>query len=141
MPKKLKIAIVSTFLGKKSGGAEISSFLLAKNLTTTSDVCVITATIATDLPFKASSLELDMIPDIVLMIGTPLTNWYIYRKLLKILKKEDPDVVHIQDFSILDPALRAAKKLSIPTVMTVRDMRFHCNLDIEVEDNKIIRNY
>jgi len=136
----MKIAIISTFLGQKISGAEISSFLLAKNLSKKEKVFAITAKITKELPFKTYSLGL-AVPNMVLMIGTPFTNWIMYKKIMKILQKEQPNIVHIQDFSVLDAAVRSAERLGIPTVMTVRDYRFHCNLAIDLEQNKIERNY
>lgn len=126
----MKIAVISTFLGQKTSGAEISSFLLAKHLSDVEDIFIITTKVTNKMPCRTYSMSLTkFIPHNVLMVGTAITDFYLYKKILKILRKEKPDVMHIQDFSIMIPALKAAKKLDIPTVMTVRDFRFECNLD------------
>ncbi len=137
----MKIAITSTFLGQKTSGAEISTYHLCKNLSQKNQVFAITTKMDKKLPFKCFSLKLGFVPNIVLMIGIWPTDYLMYKKILKIFRREKPDLVHIQDFSILEPSLRAAKELEIPTVLTVRDYRFHCNLSIDLEQNRIEREY
>jgi glycosyltransferase involved in cell wall biosynthesis len=137
----MKICFCSTFLGHLTSGAEMSTHLVAQSLTNNHDVFAVTTSVSKQLPYRHYSLHMGAIPRIVLMISTPLTDWVIYSRLLSILQKEKPDVVHIHDFSIMAPALRAAKKLGIPTVMTVRDYRFHCNLVIDLQNNNLDYNY
>ncbi len=134
----MKIAIISTFLGQKISGAEISGFLLAKNLNGIEDVFVITTKVTKNMPFKTYSLPfMKFVPNIALLIGNSLTDKYIANKIYKILKKKRPDIVHVQDPSILIASVNAAKRLDIPIVETIRDYRFVCNLSTCLEENKI----
>ena len=137
----MKIAIVSTFLGQKSGGAEISSFLLAKKLNEKDDVFVVTTKIQEQLPFRAYSLNLvSKVPNSILMIGNWFIDFLMYLNLIYIFKKEKPDVVHVQDFSCLIPSLKVARKLKIPIVVSVRDFRFECNLSSCADKGKFVFN-
>ncbi|MBW3012118.1 glycosyltransferase family 4 protein [Candidatus Woesearchaeota archaeon] len=137
----MKIAILGTFLGEKTSGAEISSYLLAKGLAESEKVFIVTRKLKEKMPCKAYSLPMaGFMPHNVLMIGTPCCDFYMYRKILSILKKEKPDIVHMQDFSIMIPAVKAAKKLGIPSVMTVRDFRFECNVDCFDEKGNFVFN-
>ncbi len=135
----MKIAICSTFLGQKTSGGEISAFHLAKNLSDHGDdVFVVTSKIDRKFPFKAYSIPfLRFIPNIALLIGNPLFDVLMTWRMKTLFKKERPDVVHVQDASLLIPALRAAKSIRSPVVMTVRDYRFTCNLSTCLEDNRI----
>jgi glycosyltransferase involved in cell wall biosynthesis len=134
----MKITIISTFLGQKWAGGEISSFLLAENLNRKQNIFVITTKIKNEMPFKNYSLALTrFIPNLILLIGSGLLDKYMTKKIYNILKKEKPDIVHIQDSSMIVAGVSAAKRLDIPTVFTVRDYRFICNLAICLEKNKI----
>ena len=125
----MKICIISTFLGQKTSGAEISSFRLAEELSKKHDVFVITSKIKTKLSFKSYSLKAAAkFPDKLLMYGLGLTDFIMAGEISGIIKKEKSDIIHVQDFSILPAAVSAAKKAGVPVVMTVRDYRFMCNL-------------
>ncbi|MFH2027617.1 MAG: glycosyltransferase family 4 protein [Nanoarchaeota archaeon] len=134
----MKIAIISTFLGQKTSGAEISAFLLAKNLNDHHDVIVITTKITKDMPVKTYPIKFTrFIPNLVLLIGNKMIDNYMSKEIYNILKKEKPDIIHIQDSSMMIAAITAAKKMDIPTVFTVRDYRFVCNLSMCLERNEI----
>ncbi len=138
----MKIAIISTFIGQKWAGGEISSFLLAKNLNKKQDVFVVTSKITQRMPFRCYSIPLlKRVPNLVLIIGHKMIDDYMTKKLIKIFKKEKPDVVHIKDFFMMISALKAAKKWGIPTIFTVRSTTFACNLSICLEGNKIPFSY
>lgn len=122
----MKIAIISTFFGN-TGGAEVSSSLLADALSKDNSVFIIT-TKKSKSSHKLYSLGLVIFPNILINIGTPCLDFFMKRKIFKILKEEKPDIVHIQDFSILNATLSVTKKLGIKTVLTVRDTRHTCNL-------------
>ncbi len=137
----MKIALISTFLGEKWSGAEISSFLLAKNLKSKQDLFVITSKVKEKLPFRNYSLPLlKFVPKLVLLIGHRIIDRYIEKQLIQIFSKEKPDIVHIQDYAMMIAAVKAAKRLDIPTVMTVRSYQFVCNLSVCMEQNRIKRN-
>ncbi len=130
----MKIAIIATFLGQKTSGAEISSFLLAKSLSEKEEVFVITSKITHKMPFKCYSLpRLKYLPNMVLLIGHRIIDAYMKKEIYKIFKREKPDIVHIQDPAIMIAAAKAARKLNIPTITTVRDYRFVCNLSTPLE--------
>ena len=134
----MKIAIISTFLGQKWSGAEISSFLLAKTLNKKEDVFVVTSKIKGKMPFKCYSMPLlKSVSNLVLLVGNLIIDKYMEQRMFKIFKKEKPDIVHIQDFSMMISGIKAAKKLNIPTVFTARSYQFICNLSICLEHNDI----
>jgi len=134
----MKIAIISTFLGQKWSGGEMSSFLLAENLNKKEDIFVVTSKVTEKIPFKCYSMPLlKHIPNLVLLIGHRLIDYYMFHKFLKIFEKEKPHIIHIQDYSMITSALKAAKKMNIPCVFTARSYQFICNLSVCLEYNKI----
>ena len=136
----MKIAIIATFLGQKTSGAEISSFHLAKNLKDKHQVFAITTKITQKMPFKCYSLpKLNKIPNLVILIGHRLIDNYMKKQITKILKKENPDIIHIQDSSMMIAAVKAAR--NIPTIFTVRDYRFTSNLSIPLEEGYVPFKY
>ena len=137
----MKIAIIGTFLGQKTSGAEMSSFLLTCGLKKKLKVFAVTAKVKQKLPFKLYSLNLDFLHNNFLILGTKFTDYLMFKRMLPIIKKKKPDIIHIQDFLSLPAAVKVGKRLNIPTVMTVRDYRFNSNLAIDLEKNKIVRNY
>ncbi len=135
---KMKIAIISTFLGQKWSGAEISSFLLAKNLSKKENVFVVTSKIDGKMPFRCYSMPLlKYVPNIALLIGHGAIDWYMAKQMMRIFRKERPDVAHIQDYAMMSAALRAAKRIGIPCIFTTRSYQFVCNLAICLEQNQI----
>ena len=136
----MKIAIVSTFIGQKSGGAEMSAYYLCKLLSKKNKIFAITVKVKEDLSFKYYSLNLDRVPNIVVMIGNSLLNYITYKKILNVLKEESPDIIHIQDFPLLYASMKAANILKIPIVISVRDFRHQCNLSVCANDGKFKYN-
>lgn len=138
--KAFRPAIISTFLGQKTSGGEISAFLLAKSLSERAGAFAITAKITERMPFKAYSIPLlRHAPNMLLLIGNPLFDWIMEKRIRRILQSEKPGIVHIQDPSMMIAGYKAAKRLGIPCVMTVRDYRFVCNLSTCLEQNRIER--
>jgi len=134
----MKIALVSTLLGQKGYGAEISSLLLAKIIGQKEDLFIITTKSGDKLPFKTYSFPLlHRLPNLILIVGHPLLNKYFYRKFINIFKKEKPSVIHLQDYSMLIPTIKAARKLKIPVVFTARSYQFMCNLSTCLEKNEL----
>ncbi|MCK4589174.1 MAG: glycosyltransferase family 4 protein [Nanoarchaeota archaeon] len=134
----MKIAIVSTFLGQKLQGGEISSFLLAKGLSKTENVFVVTTKITQKFPFRCYSMPvLKRVPNPVLIIGNKWLDFYMTKRLVEIFKKEKPDVIHVQDFFMMIASIKAARQLRIPVILTVRSTTFACNLSICLEGNRI----
>src|SRR3989338_10763424 len=108
----MKIAIISTFVGQKTSGGEISAFLLAHNLKEKQDIFIVTAKITKKMPCRSYAIPfLRFIPNMVLLIGCWFIDFFIEKKMHSIFKKENPDIVHIQDASLMIAALKAAKKL------------------------------
>src|SRR3989338_5442532 len=138
----MKIAIIGTFIGQKTSGAEISSLHLARNLSQHEEVFIITAKQEHLMPVRCYSLPfLKNIPNPILLIGNPLLDHYMTKKIYNILSKEKPDLVHIQDASMLIAAHHAAKKLALPTLFTIRDYRFLCNLSVPLEQESLPFQY
>ncbi len=138
----MKIAIIGTFLGQKTSGAEISALHLAKNLKNKHNSFIITTKITKNMPCKAYSIPItNIIPNIILLIGHPIVDKLFETEISRILKKEKPDIVHIQDPAMLVSSINAAKKLNIPSITTVRDYRFVSNLTFCLSGKKINFNY
>ena len=138
----MKIAIVGTFIGQKTSGAEISSLHLARNLSPQEEVFIITAKQTHLMPVRCHSLPLlKNIPNLVLLIGHPLLDKYMTTIIYDILSREKPDLVHVQDASMLIATHQAAKKLAIPTLFTIRDYRFLCNLSVPLEQESLPFQY
>ncbi len=139
----MKIAIVATFLGQKTSGAEISSFHLVRNLQQHGEkVFAVTAKITQSMPFPCYSFPLlRKVPNPFLLIGHRFLDCYMEKKMKGIFRRERPEVVHIQDPAMMIAALRAARKLHLPVMATVRDYRFACNLSIPLEQGIIPFNY
>ncbi|PIN75792.1 hypothetical protein COV17_03545 [Candidatus Woesearchaeota archaeon CG10_big_fil_rev_8_21_14_0_10_36_11] len=142
----MKVAIIATFLGQKTSGAEISSFLLAKSFNTSQNkndsAFVITTKISHPMPFRCYSIpSVRHVPNSVLLIGHKYIDRLMEKRIHTILQKEKPDVVHIQDSSMMITAIKVSKKLKIPTVFTVRDYRFVCNLSIPLEQGIVPFRY
>ncbi len=133
----MKIGIVRAFLSNKIGGAEISANLLTENLEKKKeDVFIVCA--RKDFASKQRFYELlPKAPSQLLMFGSFITDFLLYRKMRKVFLAEKPDVIHIQDFSIMPSAVKAAKSLDIPIVMTVRDYRFVCNLAVCLSEGRV----
>ncbi|MBT4935473.1 glycosyltransferase family 4 protein [Candidatus Woesearchaeota archaeon] len=141
----MKVAIIATFLGQKTSGAEISSFLLATSFNTSKEndsAFVITTKVTHKMPFRCYSVpSLKRVPNSVLLIGHRIIDTQMEKRIYSIFVKEKPDIVHIQDSSMMIAAIRAARRLRIPTVFTVRDYRFSCNLSIPLEQGIIPFHY
>lgn len=134
----MKVALISTFLGQKWSGGEVSSFLLAEILNKKEDVFVITSKVAGRMPFRCYSFNfLRYIPNLVLLVGHHFIDRYLYRHFLKIFKQEKPEVIHLQDYSMMVPALKVARRLKIPVVFTARSYQFMCNLSTCLEENRL----
>jgi len=103
---------------------------------------VVTGKVTKEMPFRCYSLSwLGKIPTLALIIGNGLVDYYAYKKMIQIFKAERPNIIHLQDFFLLIPTLKAAKKLKIPVVMTIRSTTFACNLSNCLNGNKITLEY
>ncbi|MBW3015177.1 glycosyltransferase family 4 protein [Candidatus Woesearchaeota archaeon] len=118
----MHIAIISSFYGKNLGGAEISTSLLVKALEKQGHkVSIIT------LNKSPYNYLFNNFPTNLLRLNSRIIDYIIYKKSRSILKKLKPDLVHLNDLALL-PAIKAANKLKIKSIITVRDIRFLCTL-------------
>ena len=125
----VKVAVVSTYYGSDMGGAEVSSRLLVEGLRTaghTVEVFGLTNSL-TWLPLSVKAF----------LLNTHYLDRYVENWLFKSLNGKDFDVVHIQDLMISVGAVRACNRLSLKSVVTVRDVRFVCNLSVCQEDSQL----
>lgn len=115
----MRAAIISTYFGKDIGGAEVSAGLLIDGLKRAKhEVFVISA-----------NHFLQHYPRIkALLLNTSLLDNALTEYITKKLSMIKPDIVHIQDLMIAPAAIRAAKRLGLKTIVTIRDLRFVCNL-------------
>jgi len=134
----MKIGIIATFLGQQTSGAEISAYLLASNLKKNNEVFVVTTKVTADMPFHCYTLPFTKhLPNLLLLIGSSLLDKLMERELYKLFRKEKPDIIHVQDPSIMIASIKAARRLNIPIITTIRDYRFACNLSIPLEQGII----
>jgi len=134
----MKIGIIATFLGQQTSGAEISAYLLASNLKNDHEVFVVTTKVTTDMPFRCYTLPFTKhLPNLLLLIGSKLLDKLMEKELCRLFKKEKPDLIHVQDPSIMIASIKAARRLNIPVITTIRDYRFSCNLSIPLEQGII----
>jgi glycosyltransferase involved in cell wall biosynthesis len=116
----MKIAIISTHYGNDIGGAEVSTRLLVDGLKKAKHNIKI---LSLNNRFTWMPLSVK-----AFLLNTKLLDKQIEDYLYRKLKKTMPDIVHIQDLMISPAAIRAAKRLNLKTMITVRDLRFVCNL-------------
>ncbi len=140
----MKIAILSTYFGTNVGGAEVSTklFVDAISLRKGFSVSVITANqkAAGNIPVYKIPLFRHY-PKPFIVFDFRLVDYVIYLQIKQILQKIKPDILHIQEFELSYPAIKAAKSLGIKTIITVRDHRFICNLPFFDGDGEPIKNY
>ncbi|MFA5142328.1 MAG: glycosyltransferase family 4 protein [Candidatus Woesearchaeota archaeon] len=117
----MKIAIISTYFGTDIGGAEVSTGLLVNGLKAKNEVHIIH--LNNQLKWLPLSLK-------AFLLNTNLLDGHIERSIFKRLKCIAPDIVHIQDLMIAPAAVKATKRLNLKTIITVRDLRFVCNLPV-----------
>ena len=140
----MKIAILSAYYGTNIGGAEVSTKLfvdemIKKNI----DIEVITA----NHDAHSNEVKIHKIPFFkaypkpFLVFDIKLVDFILYRQIRAILKSIKPDILHIQEFELSYPAIRAAKSLGIKTLITVRDHRFICNLPLFDKKGEPIDDY
>lgn len=147
---KLKIAMVSPYLGESLGGAEVSTTLFAdeivkkqlkvfmlQNKNDRTNKTVQRAALKDDkrsqsaAQYEAKEVKFFnfLTPDWrSFLLNTNLFDVYLCAKLIKLCNKIKPDVIHVQEILMLPAAVKAAEKLHIPIIATVRDNRFICNL-------------
>lgn len=128
----MNISIISTYYGEEIGGAEISTKLLVEGLQKTANQVEI---ITLNNFFNKIPLSLR-----AFLLNTNLLDSYIEKYIYNKLKSSKPDIVHIQDLMISPAAIKAAKKLNLKTIITIRDLRFACNLPVCQNYGKLYPN-
>lgn len=118
----MKILFITSLLGKQYGGAEVSTHLLFKKLFD----CGFEIKALTTRKVKENNNLLSIsfpieIPKKLLTIGNTCVDYFLERKIKKILERLQPDVIHIQDTYILPAAVAANNSLKIPIVATIRN--------------------
>jgi glycosyltransferase involved in cell wall biosynthesis len=116
----MKIIFAYAFYDKPLGGAEISTNLLEKELGK-NKLKIKILTIGNNSDKKIIGIPFKFVPKKILIIGSQLIDKLLSVKATKILLKEKPNLIHIQDIYILPSIINAALKLKIPVVVTVRD--------------------
>jgi glycosyltransferase involved in cell wall biosynthesis len=125
----MRIAVASTFLYSDTGGAGISTRLLLSHLASQHELVAITASSGSSDQWQTREIRgFARLPRPTFLLDLPMLERVAEAEIYRILGNERPDVVHIQDFDLLPPALRAARRRGLPVVVTVRDHRFACNL-------------
>jgi len=116
-----RILFVSTFYGRKLGGAEISLKLLFDGLNKTDQctVSLVTSQLSTQDGFF--SLNLEWIPKKAFLFGNYFIDKYASYRLAKIAREFQPHILHVQDLFLLPATVLLSQKIDIPVVVTVRD--------------------
>jgi len=73
---------------------------------------------------QAGGFDVRILPDLYRNIS-PLNDWKSYRRLLKILKEIQPDIIHTHSSKAGILGRAAAAKLNIPCVHTIHGAAFH----------------
>ena len=124
----MNIAIINIYFGEERGGAAISTKLLVDELRKEQNVYIITS-VQEKVDYNLIQLSFfKHFSPKVLRLNSKIIYARLSNEIETILKEIRPDIAHIQEFELMIPAIIAASRLNIPTVVTVRDHRFVCNL-------------
>jgi len=145
----MKIGFLSEYLYPfEFGGSEISTFLLAKELSKKKvEVSIIAPNFGAKKSEKVAGFKILRYPFPKKVKTKPLTPFWhtsfllnIYRTIAIIIicKKEKIDLLHIHEKYLLSAGAVAAKVLNIPFVVTLRDYQVLCNLGFCINEK---RNY
>ena len=134
----MRVAIISAYFGEEIGGADISTRLLADALRKEHQVEIISLT-----PKRPSQPYQIRIPLPRTLLAFLLhTHWcdrFLLPRLVHMLRQIAPDIVHVQDLSLLPTSVEAAAALHIPLIATVRDYRFISLLPVSRQQKSIIQ--
>jgi len=124
--------LMTSLLFDVMGGTQYSTQLLCDALIDDGhEICIATITKETGTKvnkYKIIPLKCPEFIPVTVGMNSRLLDYYLSLQLKKVIKKEKPDIVHIQDQLILPASIIAAKKHKIPTVVTIRDYVFKCNI-------------
>jgi len=131
--------LVEFFYPFDRGGSEISTFILAKQLSKKYEISVITPNFGTKNREKIGRVEIIRFPfykklkDKKAFFSPYFTNnlfWFIYSaiQIYRIVKKEKIDILHIQSKSFIVGACLANLALRKSVIITFRDYQSICNL-------------
>ncbi len=121
---KRRILLGSMAFGEPFGGAALSALLVSQLLEPEYEVAVLTAN---DGSGRAAVHELRLGPvraDIPMLLHLPMKAIGITRQVEQIIRSFRPDLIHLQDANLVDPVVPVGKKLGVPVVVTLRDLRF-----------------
>ncbi|HLD06886.1 MAG TPA: glycosyltransferase family 4 protein [Candidatus Nanoarchaeia archaeon] len=134
----MKVAIISAYFGEEIGGADISAKLFVDALRKEHQVEIISLT-----PKRPSQLYQIRIPLprtlLAFLLHTSWCDRFLLPRLIHMLKQIAPDIVHVQDLSLLPASVEAAAALHIPLIATVRDYRFISLLPVFRQQRNIIQ--
>lgn len=133
----MKIAILSTYFGESMGGADISTSLFVDNLQKNGVDVEVASTSDTKGVFKIDFFRWLPISVVAFLLNTRLFRHSLERQIHKFITKTKPDIIHVQDITLLPATVEVAYKEKIPISCTVRDYRFICNLPICQSEGKI----
>jgi glycosyltransferase involved in cell wall biosynthesis len=116
----MKICFLSSFYGTVTGGAEVSISLLAEGLIKEGlDVKILTT--RKTRRSQSFTIPLSSFPRKLLVLGIRSLDYWLAYNIIRILKKDVPDIIHAHDIYITPAASIVARKLKIPLIVTVRD--------------------
>ncbi len=146
---KLKIAMISPYFTESVGGAQISTKIFVEEITKMKNNVVVISNKLKSNKLKSNKFnsknkrekfayEIRKIEFFnflnpswrAFLLNTNIFDFYLSLKLLRLFKKIKPDIVHVQELLILPASIKAAKKLKLSVMATIRDDRFICNLAI-----------
>ncbi len=129
---RMKVLFVSSYYGENEGGADISTRLLAEGLAAEElDVHIASINPAVKENIYPI-LNYAPLPTslIAFLLNTSILDKTLTKKILQIIYRVKPDILHIHDIMLLPAAIKASKRAGIPCIITVRDLRFVTNIPI-----------
>lgn len=140
----MKVAILSTYLGTDLGGAEVSTRLYVDEISHKKKISLSLITASQDATCNVPIYKIPLFkhyPKPFLVFDFNFVDYILYWQIRDILKKINPEILHVQELELSYPAIRAARSLGIKTLITLRDHRFICNLPLFDGSGEPIRNY
>ena len=128
----MRILAISTYYGEAEGGADISTKLLVKGLSSLDNEVIVVSINPQQKEGIHSILNYSPLstPIIAFLLNTKLLDNFLVSRIDDLIKKTKPSIIHVHDIMLLPASVKAAKKNNIPCLVTVRDLRFVTNVPI-----------
>jgi glycosyltransferase involved in cell wall biosynthesis len=130
------LLFLSPLYAEEHGGAEISTRILFEELLKKGfDVKIASLNSISGNPKILKIPYSNLIPKKFIIPTTAITDKVLELGLKKLIQKQKPDLIHIQDMSIVNAGVKVSEKFNIPVIITVRDYRFISNV-VDFDDGR-----